>query len=297
MANPDLSTITSSFVEFGGQIIGKHVNEWNLRNKGIQVRLNVNKPQVMTKLSAVGSPRPYASADAASGNGVKFTDRTLTAFQSKWDHDFDPEEFRNTYLANNDERPYYQQALSQVATEYLAYLNDSTIYLGVRNAAGTAPADICNGWGTIIAAEITATNLTPIATGALTDTNAVDKFEQMVEDSPAWMREKGGVIYCSWDSWDLFTKHYRTLNNFQIKLGETDEYRLDNKKAVIRPVSWMGTSGRLIYTLPLNLVFGTDLEQIATYASTRRNIVEVRHMMPAGCQIQDLQCLFVNDQA
>ncbi len=297
MANPDVSAISAAFNEFGGQIISKNVNQWNLRQKGIQVRLNVNKPQVMPKISALGSPRPYSAGDNTASNGVKFTDRTLTAYQSKWDHDFDPEEFRNTYLANDSDQPYYVEAINQVAKEYLAYLNDSTLYLGVRNGAGTTPAAICDGWGTIIAAEITATNLTPIVTGSMTDSNAVFKFEQMVEDSPAWLREKGGIIYCSWGSWDLFTKHYRTLNNYQIKLDATDSYKLDNKNVTIVPVSFMGTSDRLIYTMPNNLVFGTDLEQVATFASMRRNIIEVRHMMPAGCQIADLDALFVNDQA
>jgi hypothetical protein len=59
----------------------------------------------------------------------------------------------------------------------------------------------------------------------------------------------------------------------------------------------MGTSSRLIATLPDNLVFGTDVERVQVAASQRRNIIEVRLMMPIGTQIQDLDAILVNDQA
>jgi hypothetical protein len=159
MANPDLSAIATSFVERGGPIFAKRVLNWQLRKQGVQVRTNVKTPQALTKLSAVGGPRPYRAVDDIAGNGVKFTDRTLTVYNSKWDYDFDPEEFRNTYLANDPQVPFAQAAAEQLAKEYLAGIQTSTLYLGVRNAAGTGAVDICDGWGTIIAAAIVATTL------------------------------------------------------------------------------------------------------------------------------------------
>lgn len=297
MANPDLSALTTSFVELGGPIFGKAVLSWDLRKQGIQVRTNVNKPQAMTKLSAVGGPRPYAAADATSGNGVAFTDRVLTAYQSKWDYDFDPEEARNTYLADSPEATFAEYANQQVAKEYLDQIIRNTLWLGVRNGAGTTEADICDGWGTIIAALITATTITPIATGAMTNSNAVELFEQMVTEAPLVLREKDGIIYCSYASFDKYVKNYRDINGFGLNQSATGDYKLDNRNVIIRPVSFLGTSGRLVYTVANNLVFGTDTEQIAVAASMRRNIIEVRNLMPAGCQIQDLDVLAVNDQA
>jgi hypothetical protein len=127
MANPDLSAIATSFVERGGPIFAKRVLNWQLRKQGVQVRTNVKTPQAMTKLSAVGGPRPYRAVDDIAGNGVKFTDRTLTVYNSKWDYDFDPEEFRNTYLANDPQVPFAQAAAEQVAKEYLAGIQTSTL--------------------------------------------------------------------------------------------------------------------------------------------------------------------------
>jgi hypothetical protein len=59
----------------------------------------------------------------------------------------------------------------------------------------------------------------------------------------------------------------------------------------------MGTSQRLIATIPNNLVLGTDIEAAQVYATPHLNIIETRLMMPLGCQFQDLGAMAVNDQA
>lgn len=296
MATPDVSALTSSFVERGPSIFQKDLLNWNLRGQGVQVRLNVNAPQAMTKLSASGNPRPYTAADATT-TGPTFTDRVLTAYQSKWDYDFDAEEFRNTYLANDPAMPFYQAALEHVSKSFLDQLITNTLYLGSRNAAGTTATAIATGWGTDIAALITATTLTPIATGAISDTTGVDKFELMVAGVPIWMREKGFIIYCSYTKFDNYRKDYRTRYGFNFDKNVEGKYKMDNVNCEIRPVSWMGTSGRLIATVENNLVFGSDTERVSVAASQRRNIIEVRLMMPVGMAIQDLDAIKVNDVA
>jgi hypothetical protein len=296
MATPDLSTLTASFVERGPSIFTKQLLSWNLRGQGVQVRTNVNAPQAMTKLSAVGNPRPYTAADALT-TGPKFSDRVLTAYQGKWDFDFDSEEFRNTYLANDPGMPFYEAAITHVSDAYLDQILANTLYLGSRSAAGTTAAAIADGWGKTIADLITATTITPVATGALSDTTAVAKFEQMVDNLPIWMREKGFMFYCSYATFDKFRRDYRTRYGFTFDKNSEGVYKMDNMNAIIKPVSFMGTSARVIATVENNLVFGTDVERVQVAASMRRNIIEVRLMMPVGTQIQDLDAIVVNDQA
>ncbi len=295
MAAPSLTALETSFVG-GADIFRKNVLGWNLRGQGIQVRTNVNSPQAMTKLSAVGAPRPYRSQDDF-GTGPDFSDRTIAAYQSKWDYEFDPENFRNTYLAELPDMPFETAAVDQVSKTYLDSIILNTLWSGVRNGSGTGAADLCDGWGTIIAAEILAATITPVATGVIAATDAVTKVEQLAEGVPLWMRENGFVVYCSYNLFDKYKKHYRTLNGFGFEKSETGEYMLDGLKASLRPVSFMGTSQRLVATLPSNLVFGTDLERVATHPTPHLNILQIRHMMPVGCQIQDLEALVVNDQA
>lgn len=295
MVGPDVSAITTNFVNFGGKIFAKNVNEWVL-DPAIALYRSVKKPEVLPKLSALGNPRPYTAADSV-GDGAAFTDRTLTVYNSKWDYDIDPEQFRNKYLATQEDVPYYQFMLDQVAKEYLAQLNDSTLYLGSYNAAGTTAAAIATGWGTLIAAAITATDLTPVAGAAITSSNAVAQVELVADAAPAWMYNGNAVMFCSWDTFKKYRTNYRVSFGFSFDKRESGSYMIDGTNIRLQPVSWMGTSQRLILTVDGNLVLGTDLEGIALHATMRRNIIEVRQMMAVGCQIADLDALKVNDQA
>ncbi len=299
MAAPDVSALTTDFVKFGGKIFGKRVNEWNLTKSGILVMSNVNKPEALTKLSAQGNPRPYREQADTAGNGAAFTDRILTVRQSKWDFVIDPEKYRQTYLANTEEIPYYKFILDQVSKEYLAAIEASTIGRGVYNGAGSATADIADGFRTIVDAEIVLTNLVPIVTGAITSANAVTKVELVASamvGSKAWMRKVATRIKCSWETVDKYKAHYRTLNGFNFKPDDLGRYKLDGYNCYLDPEVWMGSSDELILTVDNNLVAGTDSNGVKVYATPRMNLVDLRLMMPIGAQIQDLDAMIVNDQ-
>jgi hypothetical protein len=292
---PDLSTLADAFVEFGGKLFMNQVNDWKV-DPVIDIYRNVKKPQVLPKLSAVGGPRPYRAQDDLT-DGAKFTDRTLMVYQSKWDYDVDPEVFRNTYLASKETVPFYQFIINQVAKEYLSQVYLQTLYDGVYDAAGDAPVDIADGFGTIIAAEVTATNLTEIETGALSNADAVTKVEAFVTELPSWFKEKGGTILCSYAVFEYYRTHYRTLNGFGFQ-PLNGSYKIDGYANIeLRPTALMGNSGRLIATVNGNLIIGTDGDSIQIAATARRNIIEVRQMMPIGCQIADLAAVFINDAA
>lgn len=295
MAAPTLTALETAFIS-GASVFRKRLLTWGLRELGIEVRTNVNAPQALTKLSASGGPRPYRTQDDFSG-GAEFTDRVIAAFQSKWDHDFDPENFRNTYLATLPDMPFETAAVDQVSKTYLDAIIRLTLWAGVRNGAGTGAADLCNGWGKIIADEITATNITPVVTGAVTASNAVTQVELVADALPIWMKEEGYIVYCSHNIFEKYCKHYRTLNGFKFDPGVTGDYKLDNKNGVLRPVAFMGASQRIVATVANNLVFGTNVEQVAQHPTRHLNILKIRHMMPVGCEIQDLDAIAVNDQA
>jgi len=295
MATPNLAGLTAAFVG-GASIFRRKVLEWNIRQAGVQVRTNVKTPQALTKLSAEGGPRPYRTQDDFT-TGPKFTDRTLTVYMSKWDFDFDPENFRNTYLAMLPDMPFEQACVDQVAKEYLDQVMRLTLYPGVRNAGGTTASDLWSGWGKIIADEITATNLTPVVTGAITAANAVTKVELVADAVPIWMMEQGYKIYCSYDVFKKYAAHYRTLNGFQFQKDAVGSYKLDNRNASLVPVSFWNASQRLAATPDNNFVFGTDLDGIEIHPTPHLNILQIRLMMAGGAQIQDLEALIVNDQA
>src|SRR6185312_1058066 len=258
----------------------------NFSNQGILVYKNVKAPMVLPRVSASTGVRPYSAADNTN-QPVAVTDRTLTVYQSKWDYDIDPEKFRNTYLARfKPGTAAFADWINQVvAEEYLASISNSAAYLGSYNASGTTPAAIATGWGTIIAAEITATNLTPVTTTAITTAAlAGSEIAKVVAVVPVWMREKGYRILCSFGTFDLYAAYYASTFQYQFQPDATGRYRINNQNAFLQPVSWMGTSQRVIATIDDNLAMGTDGDNVQVAVSVRRNIIEVRAMMPVGFQ-------------
>lgn len=291
----DLDALTTDFVNFGGKLFMQNVNSWEI-DPFISVYKGVKKPEVLPKISAVGGPRPYRSQDDLD-NGVKFTDRTLTVHQSKWDYDVDPETFRNKYLASKEDVPYYQFILNQVAKTYLAAINDNTLLDGEYDAAGTAAVDLADGWGTLIREAVGDGDLVEVATGAIAANNAVTKVEQLADAMPNWMKDKDVAIFCSYTVFQYYRIHYRATFGFQFNPRQNGEYFLDGYKNVrLVPKSWMGTSLGIMATVADNLIIGTDGDAITVDATKRRNIIEVRQMMPIGLQIADLEALVVNDQ-
>ena len=296
----DISALVSGFVG-GAEVFGKEVLNWDLRNLGYQIRTNVKTPQALTKFTADGEPRPYRQDD--DFNGGTFSGRELKVLQSKYDQLLDSEELRNTYLAelpeaqNGELLSFEQYAVMQAVKQYLSSLMTSTIYSGVRDANGDAAADICDGFGTIIAAEIIATNLDEIGTGAITSSNAVTKVEQVADGVTTQMKRNGFIVKCSYDVLQKYRIHYRTLNGYGFNKNEVGQYKLDGMNATLVPDPCMGASQRLIATYPGNLIVGTDTDNVRMFPTPYLNLLKNRIMFPIGCQIRDLDVLFVNDQA
>lgn len=167
-------------------------------------------------------------------------------------------------------------------------------------------AVISTGWGTIIADEITAGTIAGanlVTTGAIDNTNALDSIETMLKDMTVAHRKKGGIFRLAPDTFRAYLEHerdvYPSAANPSFGDGEKFVYG-SGKKWVIREASWMGASGRVIATQKDNLAFGTFLEsdanKIAKTVETLHGYKSIVKWLQ-GCEIADLETLYVNDQA
>lgn len=296
----DLSALTNAFVG-GGEIFGKEVLAWDIRDAGIQIRTNVKTPQALAKYTADGKPRPYRKDD--DFNGGTFTDRVLTVRMSKYDQEIDSEDLRNEYLAELPEAQsggllnFEAFAVQQAAKQYLEALITDTLGSGVYDANGSDAADIADGWLTILAAAIIAGDTVEVATGAITGANAVTKVELLHDACPTKLKKKGMRILCSHSIAEFYATHYRVLNGFGFDPKMQDKIKLDNRKAVLQAVDWLDGSQRLIATADSNLIFGTDMDTLKMYPTPHLNILQNRIMFAVGCQIRDFDMLRCNDQA
>lgn len=165
---------------------------------------------------------------------------------------------------------------------------------------------ISTGWGTIIADEITGGGIAGanlITTGAISNTNALTKFELMYNGMTASHRKKGGIFRVSSDVFRAYIEHERATygNAANPDFGDGKKYIYGSgKKWEIKESTMMGTAGRVIATQKDNLVFGTNLEsdynKIGKTIQTLHGTKSVVKWLQ-GCEVSDLETLYVNDQA
>jgi hypothetical protein len=162
---------------------------------------------------------------------------------------------------------------------------------------------ICNGPGTIIAREITASKITPIVTGAITSSNALDKIELMYSSMTVPHRNKGGIVFMSPDVYRKYLDHERTkyVNTVASPdFGDGKKYVYGTgKKWELKECSWMGSSQRIIMTQFENMTVGTNLQAnpgITKSVETLHGTDSVSKFL-LGFEIADLENFYCNDQA
>lgn len=215
----------------------------------------------------------------------------------------------------------FDAAATYTAGDYVMF--EEVIYKCVTNtSAGESPSSAAAKWedsdalvifdgpGTIIASEITGSNITPISTGAITNSNAVAQLKAMWRSAPVAHRNRGMIQFVSYNTFENYiTDHNTRFGTGNAVSGndleEVNKYggvflKESNRKCLIKPVTWMGTSGRVIQTFKDNLIVGmdqlSDTNKIGKTVETLHGYNSVVKFM-LGFQIQDLECLYVNDQA
>jgi hypothetical protein len=166
---------------------------------------------------------------------------------------------------------------------------------------------IFDGPGTILANEITATNLVPVVTGAYDDTNAYEAYMTQWNSLSEVHKNMRPTAFASFDSvQDLINDHNKTfgygagIGGVDIEEGKTFTLKGTGSRLKIKPVTWMGASRRIIMTKPGNWRLGID--SVSDKNSVGK-VIENLHGYDAIMNFMltfnfaDLEVLFVNDQA
>ena len=264
----------------------------------------------LPKLSTADFLKPYDGVFAATADALVFGERQLTVSVGQGDLLIEPEQFRYTFLgdqlANGGRNiPEEQFIFDRIKERVANSINTNIPWIGdkavtVTNAASKV-RKIADGFAKIIAAEITATKITPVVTGAITSTNAMTAVETVWKSLNPGVRGQTGIIYVSYDVFwkycDAYDTAYKTSPIFT---GYSNEVRLRHAQNwTVRPCLWMGSSQRILATLKENLYMGTDAlsELSAIKLIEDHYTVEMSMKVVLGFQIADLEVLAVNDQA
>ncbi len=226
----------------------------------------------------------------------------------------------SVYLADyNADAAAWASGSTYSANDFVNF-NEDIYEANTSTSAGESPTthpakwdkrnaeSITTGLGTIIATEITATNITPVTTGAVSSSTAYGDFQDVWRNLPTALQKKSmnPTIFCSYDVFEKYVDNVETLfgNGNLEELPEMnggDVYlRKTARRCKIVPCTWMGSSQRIICTPKENLVMGTnsldDFNKIGKTVPNLHGFTAICKYM-LGFQIQDLAAISVNDQA
>jgi len=137
--------------------------------------------------------------------------------------------------------------------------------LYVAPAVGVAGLSINSVTGLIerLKAGVTAGDIAEIVTGAITATNAVNKFETFSDTLPELYRDLPGVIYTDHDNKRFYDRDYRGQFGFGAGVGtnENTESRIDSTGKRIQALHGLTGTGGMIFVpdTKTNLVWGTRI--------------------------------------
>ena len=167
-----------------------------------------------------------------------------------------------------------------------------------------------DGPGTIIANELLAANLSAFAGGSYDLTTAYEAFKDQFDGIPEARKKKGLKAFCSVDAaQDLASDINSTFGSgkgngqggdIEVAAGRGFFMRDTANRLFVHPVTWMGTSRRIIMTRPGNIVVGMD--QLSDTQKVGK-IIETHHGYEANMkfmltsEIRDLEDLHVNNEA
>lgn len=225
----------------------------------------------------------------------------------------------NFYLSKYHNGPTAWSASATYDAGDLVYYKEVIYEATATTTAGESPESAAAKWkdvdnkvlmdgpGTIIAKEITASALTPVTTGTYDDTDAYDAYMEVWNSIPEARKRKGLRVFSSYDSvQDLTTNLNKKFGsgvgiaNADIEEGKSFLLKGTGGRLRVQPVTWMGSSRRIIMTVKGNLVVGTDqvgdTSKVSKVVETLHGYDSVAKFM-LSCQWADLEELTVNDQA
>lgn len=200
--------------------------------------------------------------------------------------------------------PFAEYFFSEITKKANENIRISALFAGVYNASGTTPTDIFDGFLKVIADEITATSITPVATGVVSSGTVIGDIEDTYDGLHEAAKGQPGIILVSPTLFDWYIRGYRSTyggNNDYAGMAASGEVMLDGSQYVIKREAGLAGSQRIIATTRANLIYGVDTagEENNIRVEAEKRAINVMVDAKAGAQLFDVstRALSVNDQA
>lgn len=248
---------------------------------------NIKNGIITPTFKVEASIKPY-SATFTGGSDETWAAKSFTIFENKIEHITEPKKYTKYWQSIGwvDYQGVPAKGYDELASRLIGNLIEAnsdtirktTIWSGVRNGAGTTPADTLDGFSTLIAAAIISGDLPAgqidTSSGAVTSSNVLDNIEavlELVDDEYLALPDFQVLVSKQILGWAI--KAYQAAHDGQSPVLIFDE----NKKVVgmyldgiysgipLKMEVSMKTSGRIIATYQSNLQFGSNEDDFKKY--------------------------------
>jgi len=272
----DFSALQQYAEQFKAELIKIAVTDNEVFQK-LDVITGVKDKYTVTELRFQRLLRPYTRDWDPATDKANVTPRTGRVELGEVMLEEEPLAYRKSYFGkilksgvNPDDHPFEKDFTEGIAAQVASDFNDVTAFWGKRNAAGSGPGDVNDGFFTIIDDEIEEGNISVanknlILTDDINSNNAVDKlktfYRKACNINPA-LRNKEIKLFVSHDVMDSYNDHYQFKNNALPYNKEFEKTFLEGsgKKCEIVALSGMANTKRIILTPAWNMSVLTDLE-------------------------------------
>lgn len=247
---------------------------------GIALLPNVQYKDVRTNFERKGGiMKPYV-ADATvvnsdAGQAIESILEVYDAYASVKDN---VRNYKTTVIGpdqllgknTSKKHPWQKTMLWAIVSTFGEDLGDC-LFGGTRNASGTTPKDLFNGFDTLLTTKVSASEISAslgnlYATGAITapssatDTDAFDQLWEMYTNAHVALQRVNTVMLVPFDVYHAFQAAHFNKFKYAPKADEFNRTILEGSggKCKIVPSPFLGSGDRVILTVPGNFDFGMD---------------------------------------
>jgi hypothetical protein len=320
MASTDYSAVAGyrSYVEtISEDIFRKLFFEFNTARL-VTIHEGVKGKKVWTEMKLLNLAKAYFPAFSA-GDTNQLVPIEMDVSPFKVEHKEIPQEIEDTHLGflrrnsfNHQEWPLERYSVEQLLAKLQQEL-EVAVWQGVKKSTALAAGDsiniVFNGYLKIIADAITATTVTAVVTGAITEANILEKLKLMYAELAPELKTNGTDIFVSYALFDHYVAAMDTKfagnSAPYVELGSATyqgmRYRQGGGNTTLIPVAGMGDSGRVIMLPRANFHMGIDSLADFSNFNFEQQVRELLYWLDAkiGVQITLLRdgIAVVNDQA
>lgn len=224
---------------------------------------------VLTELVLGTLARRWSTDFNPVAGQVDFVPRELDVEAAKVELQFYPQQYESSYLGemrrtgqNPDDLPFEAYTFGKIVQK-IAQEIEISLWKAVKSGAPSANDplnDVFDGYLEIIADEVTATNLTPVAVsgGAWTTVNIITTLESMYSNLDAAYKENEVDIFLSYELMELYNRAYRDTHGNYAMRDHDGRMKLDFGPAYFRPTPGLTGSDRVLITPAANLHYAYD---------------------------------------